>query len=287
MGPAKALATSLPLLLLVACSGAQPSSSPTPTGMQGEAPATLAHVHGLGVDPADGTLYAASHFGVFKLVAGRDPERVGERAQDTMGFAVVGPNHFLGSGHPDRREASSPPHLGLIESTDAGETWRTLSLEGAADFHALQTKHSRVYGYNSQNGQLMVSEDLQNWDIRARVPIVDFAVSPDSPDVLLATTEQGVVRSTDGGRTFSSVAGSPRLLLLDWPAAGTVTGVAPDGTVQVSRDSAATWTAGGRVTGSPGALATNGEAEVFVATESAIHASTDGGKTFTVRQPLR
>ena len=204
-----------------------------------------------------------------------------------MGFVVAGPNHFLGSGHPDRREATSPPHLGLIESTDAGKTWRTLSLEGAADFHALQTRHSRVYGHNSQNGQLMVSEDLRNWDNRGRVQMVDFAVSPDTPYVLLATTEQGVVRSNDGGRTFASVSGSPRLLVLDWPAGGMVVGVAPDGTVHVSQDSAATWTAGGRVTGSPAALATNGEAEVFVATESAIYESTDGGKTFTVRRPLR
>jgi hypothetical protein len=285
MSWARMLAVALPVLLVVGCSGAPTPTSPA--SQEAPAPAVLAHVHGLGVDPADGTLYAASHFGVFKLVAGREPERVGDRAQDTMGFAVAGPNHFLGSGHPDRRETTSAPHLGLIESTDAGETWRTLSLEGAADFHALQTRHSRVYGYNSQNGQLMVSEDLQNWDNRGRVQMVDFAVSPDSPDVLLVTTEQGVVRSTDGGRTFTSVSGSPRLVLLDWLAAGTVVGVASDGTVHVTQDSAATWTAGGRVTGQPAALATNGDAEVFVATESAIYASTDKGKTFTVRQSLK
>jgi hypothetical protein len=285
MSRARMLVAALPLLLAVGCSGVPATTSSAPS--EAPAPATLAHVHGLGVDPADGTVYAASHFGVFKLVAGRDPERVGDRTQDTMGFVVAGPNHFLGSGHPDRRETTSAPHLGLIESTDAGKTWRTLSLEGAADFHALQTRHSRVYGYNSQTGQLMVSEDLQNWDTRGRVPMADFAVSPESPDVLLATAEQGVVRSADGGRTFAPVPGSPRLVLLDWPAAGTLVGIAPDGTVHVSQDSAATWTAGGRVTGSPAALATNGEEEVFVATESAIYASTDNGKTFTVRQSLR
>ena len=285
MSRARMLAVALPMVLAVGCSGAPAPISPAP--QEAPASAELAHVHGLGVDPADGTLYAASHFGVFKLASGREPERVGDRVQDTMGFAVAGPNHFLGSGHPDRRDTTSAPHLGLIESTDAGRTWRTLSLDGAADFHALQTRHNRVYGYNSKNGQLMVSEDLHNWDTRGSIPMVDFAVSPDSPDVLLATTEQGVVRSADGGRTFAPLSGALRLLLIDWPAAGTLVGVAPNGTVHVSQDSAATWTAGGQVTGSPAALATNGEAEVFVATESGIYASTDNGKTFTLRQPLR
>ena len=211
MSRLRAFVISLPVLVAVACSGAGPSNAPTSPDAQAGAPAVLAHVHGLGVDPADGTLYAASHFGVFKLPSGGPPERVGDRTQDTMGFAVVGPNHFLGSGHPDRHDAASPPHLGLIESTDAGRTWRTLSLEGTADFHALQMKHNRVYGYNSQNGRLMVSEDRQNWDSRGQVVLADFAVSPDDPDVLLATTEQGVARSADGGRTFAPVPGAPRL----------------------------------------------------------------------------
>lgn len=62
-------------------------------------PQPLGHVHGLGVDPQDGDLYLASHFGVFRVVDG-EPERVADRWQDTMGFAVVGSGHFLASGHP-------------------------------------------------------------------------------------------------------------------------------------------------------------------------------------------
>ena len=49
--------------------------------------------------------------------------RIADRWQDTMAFTVTvtGAGTFLGSGHPDLRE-DLPPHLGLIESTDAGET---------------------------------------------------------------------------------------------------------------------------------------------------------------------
>lgn len=270
------------LLFTTACANTTTPATQDPPAL----PATLAHVHGLGIDPADRMLYAASHFGVFAVPTDKAPERVGDRAQDTMGFVVVGANHFLGSGHPDRLEPDTAPHLGLIESKDAGRTWQTLSLKGAADFHSLEVKHNRVYGYNSQNGQIMVSENQRDWDTRGRVAMVDFTISPIDPNVILAATQQGVVRSADGGRTFAPAAGSPRLTLLDWSESDVVIGVAPDGIVHVSGDSAATWTAKGRIGGTPAALVTKG-AEVYIATESAVHASADSGSTFRIRQALK
>ena len=77
------------------------------------------HVHGLGVNPADGALFVATHTGLFRAARGEmRAQRVGGRYQDTMGFAVVGPDRFLGSGHPDGHE-QLPPFLGLIEVTVA------------------------------------------------------------------------------------------------------------------------------------------------------------------------
>ncbi|PXY28242.1 F510_1955 family glycosylhydrolase [Prauserella muralis] len=252
---------------------------------EADAAPTLGHVHGLGVDPADGTLYAASHYGVFRLPDQGDPELIADRQQDTMGFTIVGPRHFLGSGHPDPDE-DLPPHLGLIESTDAGQTWKSLSLSGETDFHALEAKHKLVYGYDSQTQQLMVTADRQNWDRRARIALADFTVHPTNADTLLATTEEGPARSTDGGRTFAAMAEAPVLLLLGWPAEGTLIGIDPDGRVHTSKDGGASWSAAGQVPGAPQALATNGNSEVYVATETGIHASRDGGRTFTLRQAL-
>lgn len=53
-------------------------------------------------------------------------------------FTVVGPDTFLGSGHPDLQSARAgqPGRLGLIESTDGGATWTILSLAGEVDFHS-------------------------------------------------------------------------------------------------------------------------------------------------------
>ena len=101
------------------------------------------HVHGLGVDPADGTLYAATHSGLFRIDGAGDAERVGEHWHDLMGFTVVGPNRFVASGHPDLR-TDLPPLLGLVESDDGGVTWTSRSLLGDADFHALEAVGDRV-----------------------------------------------------------------------------------------------------------------------------------------------
>lgn len=95
------------------------------------------HVHGLGVNPADEALFIATHTGLYRSGEGDSKSvRVGDSRQDTMGFTVAGADRFLGSGHPDARQ-DLPSLLGLIESTDAGETWESISLLGEADFHVL------------------------------------------------------------------------------------------------------------------------------------------------------
>lgn len=169
----------------------------------------------------------------------------------------------------------------MIESTDAGETWRSLSLSGEADFHAMDAKLDRVYGFDSQTAQIMVSADRTSWDQRAQLPLADIAVSPEDADEILATTQQGVQRSTDGGRTFKPISGSPVLLFVDWAQADRLVGVAPDGQVHISGNGGKSWAQGGSVSGGPQAIVGHGDSEVYVATDEAIYRSTDDGKTFT------
>lgn len=244
------------------------------------------HVHGLGVDPGDGTLYAATHSGLFRIPLQGTAERVANRYQDTMGFTVIGPATFLGSGHPDLRE-NIPVRLGLIESIDAGRTWTPLGLQGKADFHALHAAHGRVYGYDSTSEMFMLSVDRKQWEARSRLPMADFAVSPSSADTLLAATPRGLVRSVDGGRNWRPVAGAPALAVLAWQQEQSLYGVSAAGTVQRSADGGASWTVQGRVGGEPEALAVdvrNGMQTLYVAVAGrGILASTDGGKSFTTR----
>ncbi len=248
----------------------------------------VVHVHGLGVDPGDGTLYAATHSGLFRLPENGKAIRVANRAQDTMGFSVVGPGRFIGSGHPDFREDDlRPPLLGLIESTDAGESWQPLSLRGEADFHTLQAVHGQVFGYDSTSGTLMVSSDRRQWERRSQLRMRDFVVSPSSPEVVLATTQQGVVGSVDGGRTWQPRTSAPTLVVMAWAQQSSLYGVTPEGVVQHSADGGATWLPRGTVGAEPEALAVDvrgGRETMYVAASGrGILASSDGGRTFTSR----
>jgi hypothetical protein len=245
--------------------------------------AALGHIHGLGVNPADETLYAGSHHGVFRISGNGAPEQIAERTQDFMGFTIVGPDHFLASGHPGPGNNSQPPHLGLIESTDAAQNWTSVSLAGEADFHAMEAKHDRIYVYDSQSGQIMTSTDRQNWSRGAQLGIADIAAAPDQPEEIIATTRQGPGRSIDTCRTFTNLPDAPILTLVDWPSPERLVGVAPDGVVYVSSDRGASWARQGQVPGSPQAVTTYGD-DVYVATEDAIHRSSDNGATFTVFQ---
>lgn len=240
----------------------------------------LEHVHGLGVDAETGDLYAGTHYGLIRLPAGGEPTRVADRVQDFMGFTVIGPGHFLASGHPGD-DQDGPSSVGLIESTDGGRSWQTRSLAGEADFHALDAKHGLVYGYNA--GELMVSRDMRAWETRSNgLAMADLTVSPQNPRTLLATTQDGLSRSGDGGRSFDVVGNAPLLQLVTWSEAGRIVGVAPDGTVHASDDGGATWDERGSAEGAPEALATSGQ-EVYVAVEGRIAESSDGGRTFQDR----
>ena len=241
-------------------------------------PVRLEHVHGLGVDPADGSLHAGTHYGLIRVGEDGEASRVADRVQDFMGFTVVGPEHYLASGHPGA-DQDGPSNLGLIESTDGGQTWATVSLEGEADFHALEARHGLVYGYNA--GSLMVSDDGVTWETRGSLPLADFAVSPSDPDTLVATTEQGLALSTDGGRSFAPMEGAPLLQLVSWTDDAVLVGVAPDGATFLSDDEGQSWQQRASVEGQPEALTAVGR-QVFVAlVGGTVVRSTDGGASFS------
>jgi hypothetical protein len=250
-------------------------------GGDGTAPVALTHIHGLGINAADGNLYVAGHDGLYQLPAtGGTARLVGTGRQDTMGFTIAGPNLFLASGHPAPGRGG-PPHLGLIESSDGGATWTTLSLPGQADFHALRFRHGTVYGYNSVQSQLLASTDKKTWQTRATMALRDFDVSPTDANTLLATTETGLQRSTDGGTTWAPTGSPPPLLLLAWPSADRLWGLSTTGEVFRSTDGGASWNRSGRLAGQATALAAH-EGNLYASVhERGIYRSGDGGATWT------
>ncbi len=269
--PALGLATAL--LVTGGCS----TDSPGRDG--GDSPAdAVGHVHALGVDPADGTLYAATHTGVMRVADDGELTRVADRYQDTMAFTVIGPGHFLGSGHPDLQE-DLPSHLGLIESTDAAETWEIRSLGGEADFHSLTASGGRTYGYNAIAGELLVSDDLTTWTRMAQGDVIDLAAEPDAPDTLVASVPDGTVHRFSGGGDAVQLTEAPPLLQLAWPSPDALLGVTATGEIFLSDDAGDTWTQVAEAPGTPAAFDAT-EKIWHVATEGGISASEDSGKTW-------
>ncbi|MFE0640971.1 F510_1955 family glycosylhydrolase [Streptomyces sp. NPDC058877] len=246
----------------------------------------LSHVHGLGLH--DDTLYVATHQGLHTPDPEGRPTPVGDRRDDFMGFTVTGAGTFLASGHPAPGTGSKgPADLGLIASTDSGLSWQEKSLAGKVDFHALDTaSDSTVYGYDGAAGLLRVSSDGVTWEDRATLRALDIAVSPDAPGTVLATTEAGVVRSTDGGRTFAAASG-PVLAYVSWGTADAPFGIDPSGVLFRGTSDGTAWErVGGVPGGAPQALTAVDGSRLFVATQDGVYESRDGGRGFDRRMAV-
>ncbi|MFD0367967.1 F510_1955 family glycosylhydrolase [Streptomyces sp. NPDC127114] len=245
-------------------------------------PALHSHIHGLGIDPGDGRLYVATHEGLYTPDGKGSPQLVGDSRDDFMGFTVAGAKTFLASGHP-APGSDQPGNHGLIKSTDAGKSWKAASLQGEADFHALEQSKGVIYGYDSTGGVLRVSKDGATWQDRARLQALDFAVNPTDPSRLVATTTEGVARSTDAGASFGRGQG-PGMEFLSWASPHSLFGVDFTGALSVSSDGGTNWTKTAVVPGGqPQALTAVDEQHILAATQDGVYESRDAGKTFTKR----
>ncbi|MEO6411198.1 MAG: F510_1955 family glycosylhydrolase [Pedococcus sp.] len=268
-------------LLISACSaGTQPPASQpgTMSGHSEQVGLPAAHVHAVARDPGTGSLLLATHEGLFRFDEKGRRERVGPII-DLMGFTIAGANHYYASGHPNVVMALPQP-MGLIESTDGGKTWKVLSRGGESDFHALTRAGDTVVAFD---GQLRRTTDGHTWETSS-IPAPPRALASDPAATrVLATTERGLLLSTDQGATWAHVKGAPLLLLVAWADSKTVVGIAPDGAVAVSSDAAKTWRTTGKTAAAPQALSasmTTTGLEILVVTELGVLSSKDGA-TFT------
>lgn len=276
------------IVLLAGCGGETDEAPSSGAGVLDD-PGPI-HVHGLGVNPADGDLYIATHTGLFRVADDqRRAERIGESYQDTMGFTVLGPDRFLGSGHPDGRDAQrgAPPFLGLIESTNAGETWQSLSLRGDADFHVLESAGDVVYGFgtdfDSREEQLLVSRDGADWQER-EVPesLISLAIHPRNSDRAIASGATATYATTDSGRSWRFLDAGPGFLA--WPAEDRLYRIAPTGAVELSADAGRTWRRRGDAGAEIAAFTAEGADELYAALhDGRIMLSEDGGREWNVR----
>lgn len=271
----------LALAVVAACSDS-PRADP---GIDASGPMFGGHVHDLGVNPADGRVQVATHDGLY-VIDGERADKAGDAHSDLMGFAVVGPDTFIASGHRAINEPG-PANMGLIRTTDAGQSWSVVSLDGVSDFHALTAvgQGQRIYGLDSATGAVKRSGDGgRNWQEAAAIEARDLDADPAAPDRVVATTPNGLMVSTDAAESFRpATAQPPRPLVFvdhlpDAKDAGSVAGL--DGSGQLWRRDGNGWRSGGPGIGPPQAFSAVSENSYLAVVGVEVFRTDDGGDSW-------
>lgn len=165
------------------------------------------HVHGLAVDARNPSrLYLATHHGLFAVSPSGLITPVSERSDDLMGFTIhpTDATRLYASGHP-----VGGGNLGIIMSSDAGRTWRHLSLgeNGPVDFHQMDISKADPNVIYGVFGSLQRSRDGgRTWSIVGQVPerLIDIAASAKNVDRVYAATERGLLITLNAGKSWQS-----------------------------------------------------------------------------------
>jgi len=205
-----------------------------------------------------------------------------------MGFTMLDGQMFA-SGHPDPRDLDTlPPNLGLITSSDTAQTWQNVSLSGEVDFHDIAVAPAAdgelsFYGYRAADGVVMASGDSgTTWSLGATLIARDLTVDADSADIVYATTEDGLMVSSDRGATFAFVEGAPPVYLVESVPGADAGLVGIDLTGDVWVQAAGTWRQSGSTSGEVEAMtfAASPTPVLVVADNRGLSVSTDFGATW-------
>lgn len=102
---------------------------------------------------------------------------------------------------------------------------------------------------------------------------------------LLVSSENGLTRSTDAGRTWTPVTTPLPLRLLAFADDTRVAAAGPGRRVATSSVAGISWQSRGSVGGRPHALTTPSGREILAVADSGLLRSADNGTTFTPYQP--
>ena len=247
-------------------------------------------IHSLAVDPAGEGLLLGTNRGLFRVDDGAATQ-IRSRARTPDGSASVGTflafsthgGSLLGSGHPDRRGAVAP-FLGLIRSDDGGRTWLPVSRYSFSDLHVIEAIHGNIYAYDAVLQAFLVSDDGgRTWAERLGVPepLIDFVVSPDDQDRILASSNSTIYESGDQGRSWRALTAADGARLA-WPAPALIFRADADGLVYAGSDAGAAWSLAGRIDGEPSELTAAPGGELSAAlSDATIVSSADGGETWS------
>jgi hypothetical protein len=200
-------------------------------GFPMEAEVTLRHAHGLGYSPDGRRIMIPNHFGIAVYSDGRWSMAPG-LAHDYMGF-VVTRDFIFTSGHGAPGGGRGGALLGLIRSTDGGQSWKTLAFGAEAEFHLVAAGYecNALYVYSpTANSRMpraglyrMVRDGLEWRGVEARGlrgDVFKLTVHPTQERTLAVATSEGLFLSRNGGDDFQTIIEGPQLRTAYFPIDG-------------------------------------------------------------------
>jgi photosystem II stability/assembly factor-like uncharacterized protein len=176
----------------------------------------LVHVHGLSYSPDGSKIMIPSHHGL-AVFDGSSWSKAPGPEHDYMGFSAT-KNAIYSSGHPAQGSGLVNP-FGLIKSTDGGQTWQKLGMEGESDFHMLGSSYETgaiyLVSFNPNSkmkkpGIYSTVNDGFSWQRVAAQGLENYprnlAVHPTDPKTVAAAAEKGLYLSQNAGEKFEKVA---------------------------------------------------------------------------------
>jgi len=172
----------------------------------------MADIHGLGYSEDGMHILVPAHDGIKVYEGGIWSAAPGEK-HDYMGFSMAD-DLFYSSGHPALGSNQKNP-LGLIKSTDEGQSFAILALYGGVDFHVMNVSYKThtLYVFNPQPNSLMKTvglyyskDEAKTWNQAAMKGFSGepsaLAVHPTNDAIVAMGTKDGVYISQDYGQTF-------------------------------------------------------------------------------------
>lgn len=196
-------------------------------------------VRGFGINPVNNDIvYAGCE--IHSDVVGIEFERVSGKIYKTVDggenwfscwegdnlvrFVLIDPRNpdivYASTGIFDR-EPANETGVGILKSTDGGETWNTINngltnkFVGFLDFHptnpdiliaAAGMNQQSQYGYTNGGGIFITYNGGESWEKILHLDFVGTAATfaPSNPDVIYACAETKFYRSNDGGETWTA-----------------------------------------------------------------------------------
>lgn len=246
------------------------------------------HIHALRVGE-DGLLLLGLHGALWSSDDGGTTwKKLGMEGQDAMAIGadpgVTGP--LLVGGHGV-----------LVRRREGSNTFQSLQPPelGSLDVHALAQAPSdprMAYAFVVDGGFFASIDAGDTWELRARpgqqfgADITSLAVDRADPQIVLAAgARTGVVRSTDGARTFEPLS-SVGMSALAYADSQRLFGITARG-IEGSEDGGRTWSivtarSDAALPGEPAALAADDPATIWLVTEDprTLQRSNDGGRSW-------